>query len=177
MRTKRDDGSTWGRPEALDTLGRRPGRWGQLIATGVGLSAVVTGGYIALGIPAGGLVPLGQLTPSTIKPAAAGTCASIGVTLLPNRIPAEGVAPDQVVQLSRTNADGSARVLVPQAYVLRVAKAPDGGLQVSVLVRTEANGGDTVNQINSANSDQSLIAAVLYDVDAPAAKEECRRRR
>jgi hypothetical protein len=177
MRTTRDDGSTWGRPEALDALGRRPGRWPQRIGTGVGLAAIAAACYVAFGIPGVGPVAVGQPAPSTTGPAAAGTCASVGVTLLPNRIPAEGVAPDQVVQLSRTNADGSARVLVPQAYVLRVAKAPDGGLQVSVLVRTEANGGDTVNQINSANSDQSLIAAVLFDVDPPTAKEECRGRR
>lgn len=188
MANKVDDGRVWGRPEALDTLGRVPGRRGRTAAGVVGVVAIAVGSYLAFNDPASSA---GRPAPSTIAaaPLQAGaptpapeTCASIAVNLPASRVPAEGILPNSVVRLSRIDASGSAQLLIPQAYVLRAEKGDQGdqgGLRLSVLVRSgstiDAAGRDVVDQINGANADGSLVAAILYDINADQVLDECRR--
>lgn len=171
-----DDGRVWGRPEALDTLGRPPGRNRRSLGTLVGVLAIAVGAYVGITAPANGAPVAGRPGPTGVPAAPLGeaTCASIGVTLDTTRIPAEGVAESAVVRLSRTNTDGSAALLVPQAYVLKVTPVPGDGIQMSVLVRTDPGGVDTIDQLGGASADGSLAAAVLYDLDALQVLDECR---
>jgi hypothetical protein len=184
MASKIDDGRVWGRPEALDTLGRVPGRRGRTAAGAFGIAAIAVGAYLAFSGPANGqdrpppVTALLVQTPAGGPAAAPETCTSIGLDLPANRIPAEGIQEGSVTRLSRVDADGSARLLVPQAYVLKVADGDRGGLRLSVLVRSgstvDATGSDPVDQINGANADGSLAAAILYDVESQRVLDECR---
>ncbi len=174
MAGRADDGRVWGRPEALDTLGRPPGRRQRSLGTFVGVLAIAAGAYIGITAPASGAPGPGGPSGASAAPVGEATCASIGVTLDITRIPAEGVAESAVVRLSRTNADGSAELLVPQAYVLKVTPVPDAGIQMSVLVRTDPAGADTIDQLGGASADGSLAAAVLYDLNALQVLDECR---
>jgi hypothetical protein len=175
MASKIDDGRVWGRPEALDTLGRVPGRRGRTAGGALGMAAIAVGAYLALNGPA-----IGQDRPPVAAgPAAAPeTCTSIGLNLPANRIPAEGIQEGTVTRLSRVDPDGSARLLIPQAYVLKVTDTGEGALRLSVLVRSgstvDATGSDMVEQVNGANADGSLTAAILYDVTADRVLNECR---
>lgn len=177
-----DQGRVWGRPEALDRLGRAPGRGRRWLGTASGAAAIATGAYLGFAAPASGQSAPPPATPTAApsaapEPVAAGTCASIGVNLDESRIPAEGIAEATVVRLTRADSDGSARLLVPMAYVLTSVPIDDGGAQLSVLVRVDADDADTVEQVNGANADRSLSAAVLYDVDRLQVLEECRNGR
>ena len=163
-----DDGRVWGRPEALDTLGRLPGRRRRSLGTLVGLAAIVAGTWVGFTGAAGGASPV-----SAPAPAAEGTCASIGVSLTTERIPAEGVAERSVVRLSRTNPDGTSQLLAPRVFVLKVTPVPEG-IQMSVLVRTALAGDGTAEQVNGASADGTLTAAVLYDLDPLQVVDECR---
>lgn len=167
-----DDGRVWGRPEALDTLGRLPGRKRRSLGALVGVAAIVAGTWVGFSGAAGGASPeRGAVAPAARADEA--TCASIGVTLDTRRTPAEGVAESSVVRLSRAGADGTAQLLAPQVYVLKVTPVDDG-VRMSVLVRTDPAGGDAIDQINGASADGSLTAAVLYDVDPLQVLDECR---
>lgn len=175
MARRSEDGRIWGRPEALDTLGRLPGRRRRSVGTVVGVAAIAAGAYLGLTDTARGQdVAAPPVPAATTAPIA--TCASIGVNLSPTRIPAEGVVESAVVRLTRADADGSARLLVPEAYVLKSVPSPDGGVQLSVLVRSDPRSVDVVEQVNGANADRSLSAAVLYDVDPLQVLDECRGR-
>lgn len=177
MAKQPDDGRVWGRPEALDTLGRLPGRWRRALGTTLGVVAIAAGGYVALTSPAAQQPGAGPVVPTSQVVAGTSTCASIALNLPATRVPAEGIGEASVVRLSRAGADGSARLMVAQAYVLKVTRARDG-IQMSVLVRTAAAGEDeTVNQLNGASADGSLAVAVLYDVDPLVVLDECRRKR
>lgn len=169
-----DDGRVWGRPEALDTLGRLPGRKRRSLGMLLGVAAIVAGTWVGFTGAAGG-ASLGQGPgpAAPTAPADEATCASIGVTLDTGRTPAEGVAESSVVRLSRAGADGTAQLLAPQVYVLKVTPVDDG-IRMSVLVRTDPSGGDAIDQINGASADGSLTAAVLYDVDPLQVLDECR---
>jgi hypothetical protein len=170
-----DDGRVWGRPEALDTLGRQPGRRRRSFGMVLGVAAIAAGAYLGFTGPAIGQTDTAApATGEAAPPTARATCASIGVSLSQNRIPAEGIAESSVVRLSRADADGAARMIVPEAYVLRAAPQDDGSVQVSVLVRTTPVGEDTVEQVNGANADRTLSAAVLYDVDPLQVLDDCR---
>ena len=172
MGTDRDDGRVWGRPESLDTLGRTPGRARRSLGTLLGLAAIALGTWVGFAGAADG-VSTGEAPRAVDVPVARATCASIGVTLDTTRIPAEGVAEATVVRLSRVDDDGAAQLLVPQAYVLAVAPIDDG-IQMSVLVRADPAGPDTIEQVNGASTDGSLVAAVLYDVVPLEVLNECR---
>jgi hypothetical protein len=163
-----DDGRVWGRPEALDTLGRLPGRRRRSLGTLVGLAAIVAGTWVGFSGAAGGASP--QQVP---EPVGDETCASIGVNLDTERIPAEGVAERSVVRLSRTNPDGTSELLAPQVFVLKVTPVPEG-IQMSVLVRTAVTGDGAAERINGASADGTLTAAVLYDIDPLQVVNECR---
>jgi hypothetical protein len=169
MARKADDGRTWGRPEALDTLGRPPGSRRRSLGTLLGVAAIAAGAHLGITGPAGGAPG----APAAAVAAPAGTCASVGITLPRERIPAEGVAQSAVVRLSRADAGAPAELLVPEAYVLTVAPVDDG-IRVSVLVRTDPQGGRTIDLVNAASADGSLAAAVLYDVDPRQVLDECR---
>jgi hypothetical protein len=166
MAGKPDDGRTWGRPEALDTLGRPPGSRRRSLGTLLGVAAIAAGAHLGFTGPAPG-------APATAVAAPTGTCASVGITLPRERIPAEGVAQSAVVRLSRADAGAPPELLVPEAYVLTVAPVDDG-IRVSVLVRTDPEGGRTIDLVNAASADGSLAAAVLYDVDPRQVLDECR---
>jgi hypothetical protein len=184
MASKIDDGRVWGRPEALDTLGRVPGRRGRTAAGALGIAAIAVGAYLALSGPANGQDRPPPVAASVAQPPAGGpaavpeTCATIGLDLPANRIPAEGITKQSVIRLSRVDADGSARMLVPQAYVLEVADGDRGGLRLSVTVRSgstaDATGSDLVDQIIGANAAGSLATAILYDVKWQPILDECR---
>jgi hypothetical protein len=185
MASKIDDGRVWGRPEALDTLGRVPGRRGRTAGGALGMAAIAVGAYLALNGPAIGQerpplppvaaspTPTAGARPSAIPEA----CTGIVVNLPASRVPAEGIPPASVIRLSRVDPGGSA-LLVPQAFVLRVADGPDGGLRLSVLVRggstVDTAGRDMVEQVNGANADGSLVAARLYEVDSKPLIDECK---
>lgn len=169
-----DDGRVWGRPEALDTLGRLPGRRRRSLGTVLGVAAIVAGTWVGFSGAAGGASLQQNADPSaTAAPGGEPTCASIGVTLDTRRIPAEGVAESSVVRLSRTDPDGNAELLAPQVYVLKVTPIDDG-IQMSVLVRTDPGGGGAAEQISGASADGTLTAAVLYDLDPLQVLGECR---
>lgn len=172
MATDLDDGRVWGRPESIDTLGKAPGRARRSLGTLVGLAAIALGTWVGV---AGGVVGVSPAeAPRSVEaPAPEGTCASIGVTLETTQIPAEGVADKTIVRLSRVDDDGAAQLLAARAYVLAVTPIDDG-IQMSVLVRTDEAGPDTIERINSANTDGSLVAAVLYDVVPREVVDECR---
>lgn len=172
MATELDDGRVWGRPESLDTLGRIPGRRRRSLGTLLGVAAIALGVWVGFSGVAGGANPsTPRATPTPSAPVVEPTCASIGVTLDTTRIPAEGVAESSVVRLSRAVPDGPAQLLVPQAYVLAVTPV-DGGIQMSVLVRTDVS--DMIEQLNGSSADDSLAAAVLYDVDPLQVLDQCR---
>jgi hypothetical protein len=171
-----DQGQFWGRPEALDKLGRSPGRRFRWLGTLLGVSAIAAGAYVGFAGPARG-TSAAQAAPSTsaaVAAAGTATCASIGINLSKSRIPAEGIAEASVVRLARADADGTARLLVAQAYVLKSVPVDDGGVQLSVLVRVGPDNADTVEQVSGANADRSLSAAALYDINPLRVLEECR---
>ena len=183
------DGSRyWGRPEAAETLGWHPARRRRLALTVLGLVAVAAGTGLAVVQLVTGVImlPLGGLgSSSTGGPSAMSasepslsTCVSIGVNLPVGHYPVEGVAESRVVRLFRADRDGTARVLVPQSFVLAAAPAADGSVNLSVLVRSASGQGDRqVEEINGANAERSLSAAVLYDVDNLAVLDDCRDKR
>lgn len=174
---------SWGRPEAPETIGWHPARVRRAVGTAVGSVAIVAGAVLAVlqttgwtgafsGLPGRGAAAAAPAPPS--EPAVA-TCVSIGVTLPVGRFPAEGVAAERVVRLFRADRDGTARVLVPQSFVLASKRADDGAVNLSVLVRSGSGPDDArVAEINGANAEGSLSAAVLYDVDNVAVLDECR---
>ncbi len=168
-----DDGRTWGRPESLDTLGRLPGRGRRSLGTVAGVVAIALGAWIGFTGAAAGTAPSTTVTalPTPQAPTALLTCATIGATFGSTRIPAEGVAPGSVVRLLRTAPDGTTSVLVPQAVVVWVTPV-EQGFHMSISVRTDAG---TVEQLSAAGQDSSLTVAVLYDVAALDALNECRR--
>lgn len=170
MARRPDDGRTWGRPEALDTLGRPPGSRRRSLGTLLGVAAIAAGAHLGFTGPAAGAP---GAPAAAVAAAPAGTCASVGITLPQERIPAEGVAQSAVVRLSRADAGAPPELLVPEAYVLTVAPVDDG-IRVSVLVRTDPQGGRTIDLVNAASADGSLAAAVLYDVDPRQVLDECR---
>lgn len=172
MARQAQDGRVWGRAEALDTLGRLPGRRRRSVGMLLGVAAVVMGAYLGLADPARGQ-SAPPVTPSgpAVQPA---TCATVGVRLSASRIPTEGIAERNVVSLSRADRDGNAELLVPRSYVLKSAPGPEDTVQLSVLIRSDSNGPDAVQRVNGANADNSLSAAVLYDVNAQQVFNECR---
>jgi hypothetical protein len=175
-----EDGRVWGRPEAVDSLGRVPGRHRRTLGTLVGLASVVGGIYLGFGQGmAGTAASTASAAPTAAAPPAEqakATCASIGINLAAGRFPAEGVPESSVVRLFRADRDGQARLLVPQAHVLTSVPGPDGAVTLSVLVRSGPGEGDRiVNEINGANADGTLTSAVLYDVDPLEVLDECRR--
>jgi hypothetical protein len=174
MRKSPDQGRVWGRHEALDRLGRSPGSRYRWLGSLLGVSAIAAGAYIGLADPARGQATAPPVPTSAGKAVATSTCASIGINLSKSRIPAEGIAEASVVRLARADSDGAARLLVEQAYVLKSVPVDDGGVQLSVLVRVGPDNADTVEQVNGANADRSLSAAVLYDVDRLRVLNECR---
>jgi hypothetical protein len=174
MARVKEDGRVWGRPEALDTLGSLPGRRRRWLGTLTGVLAIGAGAYIGLSNPPGG-----QTTGSAGPTATAGvvpiaTCASVGVSLAAGGVPAEGIPQSSVVRLSRADPSGEARLLVPEAYVLRSLAEPDGAVRLSVLIRSGPENVDVVQQVNGASADRTLTAAVLYDVDPLQVLDECR---
>lgn len=171
MATDLDDGRVWGRPESLDTLGRIPGRRRRSLGTLLGVAAIALGVWVGFSGAAGGASPTAPRAAPAAAPALEATCASIGVTLGTTRIPAEGVAESSVVRLSRAVPDGPAQLLVPQAYVLAVTPVSEG-IQMSVLVRTDD--AETIEQLTGASADDSLTAAVLYDLDPLQVLDQCR---
>ena len=176
----------WGRPEAAETLGWHAARRRRLATTVRGRVAGATGAGLAVSQPAMGTImvpgalgasPTGDPAATPSSEAALSTCVSVGVNLPVGRYPAEGVAESRVVRLFRADRDGSARVLVPQTFVLAATPGPDGSVNLSVLVRSAPGQGDRqVEEINGANAEQSLSAAVLYDVDNVAVLDDCRGR-
>jgi hypothetical protein len=178
MRKNSEQGQVWGRPEALDTIGRLPGRrrrrWGIVL----GVAAIAAGGYLGLAAPARDLSGVAAGAPAASPAAAAPeACFSIGVSIAAARIPAEWVIAKQlVVRLSRANPDGSARLLVPEAPVLTSTATKDGTVELSVLVRSGSRGDDTVELVNGASADKSLSAAALYDADWKRLVNDCRGR-
>ena len=149
----------------------------------VGVAAVAAGSYLAFNAPVSSLQTPSvaalrtQAAPPTPAP---DICTSIAVNLPASRIPAEGVVPkESVIRLSRVDAAGSAQLVIPQAYVLRAEPLDQGGLRLSILARSgttfDAEGRDMVDQINGANADGSLVAAILYDINANDVLAECRR--
>ncbi len=175
MARAEEDGRVWGRPEALDTLGSLPGRQRRWLGTLTGLLAIVAGAWIGLSGPSDGRAAGGPGPAATSGVVPVATCASVGVGLAPGGVPAEGVPQSSVVRLSRADPDGEARLLVPEAYVLRSVTEPDGTVRLSVLVRSGPGNVDVVQQVNGANADRTLTAAVLYDVDPLRVLDECRR--
>jgi hypothetical protein len=168
MATQPDDGRVWGRPEALDTLGRVPGRGRRWLGTVLGVAAIGTGAYLGFTGPASGATGTSTSAVTTTTPAEDATCGSVGITLSKDRLPAEGIPPKSVLRLSRTNPDGSAELLVPEAAVNEVV--PDGDvLRVSVFLRTDLH-----DQINGANADGSIAVSVLYDAIRPDVVKACR---
>ncbi|HXV94667.1 MAG TPA: hypothetical protein VD813_15290 [Pseudonocardia sp.] len=178
MARSTDDGRVWGRAEALDTLGRQPGRRRRSLGMVLGVGAIAGGAYLGFTGPASGdPVPTGSTAATTPTSAEEATCASVGVTLPQRKIPAEGIPEGAVVRLSRVDEAGEATRLVGQSYVLKSAPLEDEpGVQLSVLVRTNPNGEDPVEQVSAASADGSLAAAVLYDADWAQVVNECRGR-
>jgi hypothetical protein len=173
MARVKEDGRVWGRPEALDTLGSLPGRRRRWLGTLTGVLAIVGGAYIGLSNPPEGRADGAGITTTAGVPPVA-TCASVGVSLAPGGIPAEGIPQAGVVRLSRADPTGQAELLVPEAYVLRSVTEPDGTVRLSVLIRSGPENVDVVQQVNGANADRTLTAAVLYDVDPLQVLDECR---
>jgi hypothetical protein len=167
-----EDGRVWGRPEALDTLGRPPGRRRRFLGSLLGVAAIAAGAYLGLTGTANGF---GLFTPPPPPPPpVAETCASLGVTLQPGHFPPEGIAPQKVVQLSRVDGDGTGKVIAPKALVLAVTSGTGGSLRMSVLMRTEMDGVTAASQVSSADRDQALVAAILYDIKPDRALTACR---
>jgi hypothetical protein len=167
-----ESGRTWSRPEALDVFGRLPGRRMRWFGSMIGIGAIVTGAYLGLFSPVSS-----SASPqfSTAASEESSTCASVGITLAATKIPAEGIVENSVIRLTRIDAMGDATLLVPQAYVLAASSLEAGALQVSVLVRIDSGGNDLVEAVNGSSADNSLAAAVLYDVDAVQVLDECRQ--
>jgi hypothetical protein len=161
-----DDGQVWSRAEALDSLGRSGGRRARAVIAVLGAAAAVWGAFLLVTGPPARAVPAPVTT--------AATCASVGIGLPVARIPAEGIPESSVVRLSRADADGTARMLVPQAFVLKSVTGAAGTVQLSVLVRSDLAGPDTVEQVIGSNADGSLRAAVLYDADRLQVLDRCR---
>lgn len=173
MARRHDDGRIWDRVEIVDPVVRMPGRRRRAVATVVGLAAVGAGIYLGAG--AGFVDPAPAPAGSAAAPAAVTTCASVGINLVKGRYPAEGVPESAVVRLFRADRDGTARLLVPQAFVLKSSEDPrDGSLTLSVVIRSGAGDG-VVTDVNGANAEGSLSTAVLYDVDPGLVLDECRR--
>lgn len=165
-----DDGRTWARAEAVDTLGRMPGRRRRVLGSALGLAAIGAGVYLGFGPAAAG--------PSTAVfdpgPAVA-TCATLGINLAVGSYPAEGIAQSSVIRLWRADRDGTAQLLLPQSFVLASVPLQDGSVNLSILVRTGVGEGDqVVDDVNGANAERALSAALLYDVDNVAVLDECR---
>lgn len=153
------DGSVWGRPEAVDTLGMRPGRSRRWVVAALGSLSLLAGAYI-------GTSPWEEFT-----------CSSVGVTLVAGAYPAEGVPEVSVVRLYRADPDGRAVMLVPQAHVLRSVQYDDGSVALSVLIRSGPSGDDQqAAEVAGAAAAKSLTATVLYEVDPIQVLDECRGR-
>lgn len=184
MPTSSDDGRVWGRPEAIDSIGRVPGRQLRVVVTVLGLIAIGFGIYLGTQVVVNAS-PVQQQTAAPDGPAVVTTCASVPLSLKPGQFPPEvplnklattGVLPGRVVRIYSADSDGKAQMLVPQAFVL--AATPDtakGTLQVEVLIRSGPN--DTVlAQLNGANAKGSLSINILYDVNVKPAevRNSCR---
>ncbi|MCY7340940.1 MAG: hypothetical protein LH603_03540 [Pseudonocardia sp.] len=176
MARSEPDGSVWGRPEAVDTLGRRPGqrRWAMV---GLGMLSLGLGAYLgtstATGAAAGPTAP--AAVPALAAPTAEVTCSAVGVTLEPGAYPAEGVPVSTAVRLYRTDPNGEAVMLVPEAYVWEAAAGPGGVVTLSVLVRSGPPGdAQQVVDVTGASAAKKLTATVLYDVVANDVLDECR---
>jgi hypothetical protein len=139
-----------------------------------GVAAIVAGAYLGVESSTGSVASVvGEDTRSPAGVVGA-TCASVGVALSADQIPAEGIAENSVVRLTRVDESGQAELLAAQAYVLRVVQVEADSIQLSVLVRSDGVGGDLVEAVTGANADRTLAAAVLYDVDPLTVLDECR---
>lgn len=179
MPRHRPNGTVWGRAEAVDSLGWRPGRTRRILLAGLGTASLALGAYIGTtasgeGTPSGAAGPRSTPPPQVAVPTAA-TCSSVGVTLRPEAYPAEGVPEASVVRLYRADPDGTAVMIVPQAHLLRSVARQDGTLSMSVLIRSGEPGGDAeALAVTGASAAGALTATVLYDVDPIEVLDACR---
>jgi hypothetical protein len=171
-----DSGAVWGRPEAVDSLGRRPGRRRPLVLALLGAASLLAGAYLGSNAASGQpLVPASAPVSAVAPTPGLTTCASVGVRIEPGNFPAEGVPEVSVVRLYRADPDGQAVLLVPEAHVLRSTSDPDGTLSLSVLVRSGPEGDDQpAIDVAGASASRSLVATVLYDVDPVRVLDDCR---
>ncbi len=177
MARSEPDGSVWGRPEAVDSLGRRPGRSRQVLLALLGASCLAAGAF--LGTSASGAPtperPAGDPDASYNALVNGRTCASVGVVIPADRAPAQGIPENVVVSLYRADPTGDAVLIVPRSHVLTSVQNPDGSLSLSVLVRMGPPGDDQqVADVAGASAAGGLVAAVLYDVNPILVLDECR---
>lgn len=172
------DGSAWGRPEAVDSLGRRPGRHRRTVLALLGGTCLAAGAYLGAGASAAPLpVDRSAVDPDASYNALVSqrTCASVGVVVPADRRPAQGIPESVVVSLYRADPTGEAVLIVPRSHVLTSVQNPDGSLNLSVLVRMGPPGDDQqVADVAGASAAGALVAAVLYDVDPIRVLDECR---
>lgn len=166
------DGSVWGRPEAIDSLSRRPGRGRRWAIAGLGAVSLACGAWLGTSTVTAAMSPVAQIASA---PGANLTCSSVGVTLIAGAYPAEGVPERGVVRLYRADPDGHAEMILPQAHVLRSTPGPDGTLTLSVAIRSGPPGNDRqAVDVAGASAAKSLTATVLYDVDPVRVLDVCR---
>lgn len=170
------DGSVWGRPEAVDTLGRRPGqrRW---VMVGLGMLSLGFGAYLGSGTAPGAAAgpSVSAVVPALVVPAAEVTCSAVGVTLGPGAYPAEGVPVATAVRLYRADPGGGAVMLVPEAYVWEASAGPGGVVTLTVLIRSGPPGADQgVVDVTGASAAKRLTVTALYDVVADNVLKKCR---
>jgi hypothetical protein len=178
MARTRPDGSVWGRAEAVDSLGWRPGRGRRTALAVLGAASLAAGAYL------GTSTPTSTAAAPSADPDAAftalvneRTCASVGVVVPADRAPAEGIPEAVVVALYRAEDDGRSTLITPRSHVLTSEENPDGSLGLSVLVRMGPPGDDQqVAELTGASAAGALVAAVLYDVDPMRVLDECRGR-
>jgi hypothetical protein len=176
----------WGRAEAVDSLGWRPGRGRRVTLAVLGAASLVAGAYLGTTTS---MTP--AVTPAAFDPDAGydalaneRTCASVGVVIPADRVPAPadtadpespGIPAGVAVALYRAEAGGRSVLITPRSHVLTSEENPDGSVDLSVLVRMGPPGDDQqVADVAGASAAGALVAAVLYDVDPIRVLDECR---
>jgi hypothetical protein len=190
MARTQPDGSVWGRAEAVDSLGWRPGRGRRITLAVLGTASLLAGAYLGTTTSMTAPVAPAAFDPDAGYNALANepTCASVGVVIPADRVPAPvppprgedgpptpGIPAGLAVALYRAEASGESALITPRAHVLSSEENPDGSLDLSVLVRMGPLGDDQqVAEVAAASAAGALVVAVLYDVDPIRVLNECR---